>query len=92
MIFELDIEENTNVLVPFYKLPPNHTDFICFDKLSVDDLKTYFFNVLGDITISNENLAYILNSSFGNIMYLNIAINYLKGEHYIRCENGKCNM
>ena len=45
----------TNVLVPFYKLPPNHTDFICFDKLSVDDLKTYFFNVLGDITISNEN-------------------------------------
>ena len=74
MIFELDIEENTNVLVPFYKLPPNHTDFICFDKLSVDDLKTYFFNVLGDITISNENLAYILNSSFGNIMYLNIAI------------------
>ena len=23
-------------------------------------------------------------------MYLNIAINYLKGEHYIRCENGKC--
>ena len=90
MIFELDIEENTNVLVPFYKLPPNHTDFICFDKLSVDDLKTYFFNVLGDITISNENLAYILNSSFGNIMYLNIAINYLKGEHYIRCENGKC--
>ena len=89
VIFELDLEENTNVLVPFYKLPPNHTDFICFDKLSTDDLKAYFFNVLGNIEISDENLTYILDSSFGNIMYLNIAINYLKGEHYIRFKNGK---
>ena len=88
-IFELDVEENTNLLIPFYKLPPSHTDFICFSRLSSDDLKYYFFDVLGDIKISEKNLAYILDSSFGNIMYLNIAINYLKGEHYIRSENGK---
>lgn len=89
VIFELDIEENTNLLIPFYKLSPSHTDFICYSRLSFDDLKYYFFDVLGDIKISEENLAYILDSSFGNIMYLNIAINYLKGEHYIRFENGK---
>lgn len=89
MIFELDIEENTNTLIPFYKFPPNHTDFICFNRLSTNDLRYYFFDTLGDIVISDENLTYILDSSFGNIMYLNIAINYLKGEHYIRFENGK---
>lgn len=89
VLFELDIDENKNLLIPFYKLSPSHMDFIYFDRLSFDDLRYYFFDVLGDIKISEKNLAYILDSSFGNIMYLNIAINYLKGEHYIRFENGK---
>lgn len=89
IIFEFDIEEDTNLLIPFYKLSPGHTDFICFKRLLFDELKCYFFDILGDIEISNDNLAYILDSSFGNIMYLNIAINFLKGEHYIRFEKGK---
>lgn len=89
IIFEFDIEENTQLLKSFYKLPPSNTDFICFSRLSFEDLKNYFYDILGGIEISEENLAYIINSSFGNIMYLNIAINYLKGEDYIRFENGK---
>lgn len=89
VIFELDIQEDTDLLIPFYKFSPSHTDFIYFKKLNAEELKHYFFEVLGDINISDENLTYILDSSFGNIMYLNIAINYLKGENYIRYENGK---
>lgn len=89
IIYEFDIEEDTNLLIPFYKLSPGHTDFICFKRLLFDELKCYFFDILGDIEISKDNLAYILDSSFGNIMYLNIAINFLKGEHYIRFEKGK---
>lgn len=89
VIFELNIEESTNLLIPFYQFSPSHTDFICFNRLKSEELKHYFFDILGDIEISDENLSYILDSSFGNIMYLNIAINYLKGEHFIRFENGK---
>lgn len=89
VIFELDIEENTDSLISFYKLSPSHTDFMYFNRLDTEALKYYFFEVLGNINISDENLTYILDSSFGNIMYLNIAINYLKGENYIRFENGK---
>lgn len=89
VIFELDVDENKDLLTSLYELPASHTNFICFDKVSSDNLKCYFFDVLGGIDISEENLAYILDSSFGNIMYLNIAVNYLKGEQYIRFENGK---
>jgi len=89
IIFELDIAENISLLAPFYKFSPEHTDFVRFSRLSSNSLKDYFFNVLGDIIISSENLDYIMESSFGNIMYLNVAINYLKGESYIRFENGK---
>lgn len=89
IIYELDIDDNQEQIVPFYKLPPKHTDFIYFNRLSYDVLKYHFFSILGEIDISNENLSYILESSFGNIMYLNIAINYLKGENYIRFQNGK---
>lgn len=89
IIFEFDIDDNSSQILPFYKLSPNHTEFIYFSKLTCDELKHYFFSVLGDVDISDENLAYIIDSSFGNIMYLNIAINYLKGEKFIYFQNGK---
>lgn len=88
IIYELNIDEETNQLTVFYELPSKQTDFICFNRLSSEKLKIYFEDVLGKIEISKENLAYILDSSFGNIMYLNIAINYLKGERYIHSKNG----
>lgn len=78
-----------DALIPFYKFSPSHTDFIYFNRLGTEELKHYFFKALGNISISDENLTYILDSSFGNIMYLNIAINYLKGENYIRLDDGK---
>ncbi|MEH2960541.1 TIR domain-containing protein [Candidatus Merdisoma sp. JLR.KK006] len=89
VIFELDIQENMDALIPFYKFSPSHTDFIYFNRLGTEELKHYFFKALGNISISDENLTYILDSSFGNIMYLNIAINYLKGENYILLDAGK---
>lgn len=91
IIFDFDTDEGVtkNPITSFYKFPPIHTDFICFDRLKTEDLKEYFYSILDNIEISNENLTYILNSSFGNIMYLNIAINFLKGEKYIRFQNGK---
>lgn len=89
LIFEFDIDEKPNQIKVFYKLPPKHTNFVCFNRLLQDELESHFFSVLSDIDISNENLTYIMNSSFGNIMYLNIIINYLKGENYIRFQNGR---
>lgn len=89
IIFEIDIEEKSNLLIPFYKLSPTCTDFMIFNRLTIEELKCYFFSILGNIEISDKNLDYILNSSFGNIMYLNIAINFLKGENFIYYENGK---
>lgn len=91
VIFDLDVDENAKpeLLTQFYKFSPAHINLIYFNKLKFDDLKEYFYSTLNNIEISNENLTYILNSSFGNIMYLNIAINFLKGEKYIRFQNGK---
>lgn len=95
IIFEFDDNEGNkgNDLLPFYSLSPAHTEFIHFDRLLSEELKLHFYSVLGEIEISEENLSYILESSFGNIRYLNVTINFLKGEKYIDIQDGRfiCN-
>lgn len=91
IIFEFDNDEKSSNMNAVYKLSPNCSDFLPFERLPNEDLEYYFFTVLGEINISSSNLDYIIKSAFGNIMYLNIAINYLRGENYIRLENNKLN-
>lgn len=83
IIFEFDIDEYPLLVEQFYKLPPNYVDFICFERLSSNELEQYFFQSAGNVHISEPNLTYILESSFGNIMYLNVIINYLRGKGLI---------
>lgn len=59
-------------------LPPVSLDFIPFKRVSANHLQAYLEEVYGKIEIAQEDLTYILNSSYGNIMYLNMIMNYLR--------------
>lgn len=83
VVIEFDSDSAPNLIEPFYELPSTRTDFIQFSRLSAEEMKKSFYNCCGSINISEENLDYILRSSLGNIMYLNIIINYLQGAGYI---------
>lgn len=83
LIFEFDTDEMPQLINHFYRLPPNHIDFIHFKKLSNDEIKPYFFDAVKNIQISKDNLNYILDSSLGNIMYLNVIINFLRNKGLI---------
>lgn len=83
MIFEFDTDKNQQLEKKFFQFPPSYITLINFKKLSSEKLRKYFFRQVGPIDISEKSLCYILESSFGNIMYLNIIINYLRSEGMI---------
>ena len=59
-------------------LPPMNLEFVPFKRASSEQLRVYLEMVYGKIEIAPEDFRYILNSSYGNIMYLNIIMNYLR--------------
>ena len=85
LIFEFDSDIATNLVDPFYELVPSQTEFVQFRCLPPEEITACFYNYCGNITISEKNLTYIIRSSLGNIMYLNVIVNYLQGAGYI-CE------
>lgn len=85
LIFEFDSDIETELVEPFYELMPNQTEIIKFSHLSPEEINACFYNYCANIIISDENLTYIIRSSLGNIMYLNVIVNYLQGTGYI-CE------
>lgn len=85
LIIEFDSDTADRLVEPFYELPPSQTDVLHFNPLLPKEIKECFYNYCGNIKISEENLTYILRSSLGNIMYLNVIINYLQGAGYM-CE------
>lgn len=89
VIIEFDMDTADTVLEPFYELTPNQTEFIRFDRLSAENIRNCFFHYCGGIEISEENLDYIVRSSSGNILYLTVIINYLRGAGYICAQNGR---
>lgn len=89
LIYEFDTDENANIIDDFYRLPPEYIELMLFERISKEELKKLFFQTVGNVAISEENINYILDSAFGNIMYLNVIINYLKGKGFIHhTENG----
>lgn len=88
-IIEFDSDPSPDLVEPFYELTPGQTDLIQFKRLSAEVMKDCFYSYCGNIKISEENLNYILRSSLGNIMYLNIIINYLQGAGYIHTVDGQ---
>lgn len=79
---------NTKFIDTFYSLTTD-IEFIKFKKVNDDILKAYILEVFdNNIIISEENLHYIIKSSFGNPTYLKIIINYLKQEELISRQNG----
>jgi len=83
LIIEFDSDTAFNLVDPFYELVPSQTEFIQFRRLSPEEITACFYNYCGNIKISAENLTYITRSSLGNIMYLNVIVNYLQGAGYI---------
>lgn len=83
LIIEFDSDIAVNLIDPFYELVPSQTEFIQFKCLPPEEITTCFYNYCGNIKISEENLTYIIRSSLGNIMYLNVIVNYLQGAGYI---------
>lgn len=83
LLFEFDNDENAELVNCFLKFPPVSLNLIPFNRLDNNTLKKYFFKVLGQIEIVDDDLSYIVQSSFGNIMYLNVIINYLRGKKII---------
>lgn len=84
IIAEIDVDDdlheknNSSILQSYYSLSPK-IKFIRLDRLSCERLKEYFYGIFeGNISISESDCDYIIQSAFGNIMYLNIIINYLK--------------
>ena len=84
-IIEFDSDAITGLVDPFYELVPSQTELIQFNRLSAEEITACFYNYCGNINISKENLNYIIRSSLGNIMYLNVIVNFLQGAGYI-CE------
>lgn len=89
MLIEFDTDTTDSIIEPFYELIPNQTEFIRFERLSAENIKRCFFHYCGDIEISEENLNYIVRSSSGNILYLTVIINYLRGAGHIGVINGR---
>lgn len=85
LIIEFDSDTAVNLVDPFYELVPSQTEFVQFRCLPPEEIAACFYNYCGNIKISEENLTYIIRSSLGNIMYLNVIVNYLQGAGYI-CE------
>lgn len=92
-IFEFDSDVSDNLLLPFYELVPSQTEIIKFERLTAEEITACFYNYCGNIIISEKNLSYIIRSSLGNIMYLNVIVNYLQCTGYISEINGRltCN-
>lgn len=84
-VFEFDSDTADNLIEVFYELVPSQTKLIEFNRLPNDEITECFYNYCENIKISEKNLNYIIRSSLGNIMYLNVIVNYLKGAGYI-CE------
>lgn len=85
-IIELDTDQGDELLKPFYEFAPIYTDFLRFDQLPPEDIRACFYAFCGgNVDISEANLNYILRSASGNIMYLSVIINYLKGAGYFAC-------
>lgn len=75
-----DLHENNNSLIlqSIYSISPR-IRFIRLARLSFEQLNQYFYGVFdNNISIEEHDRNYIIQSAFGNIMYLNIIVNYLK--------------
>lgn len=58
--------------------------FINYSKLNQEDLQQIFFEGFhSNININDIDLEYIIESSFGNVSWLMLIVNYLKQEEYI---------
>ncbi len=84
IIAEIDTDDdligknNSLILHSFYSLSPK-IRFIRLRRLSPDQLREYFCGIFHNgINIAENDCNYIIQSAFGNIMYLNIIVNYLK--------------
>lgn len=83
LIFEFDSDISNNLVELFYEMIPSQTKLLEIGHLSHEEIRACFFNYCDNIKISDENLTYIIRSSLGNIMYLNVIVNYLRGAGYI---------
>jgi len=88
IIIEYDTDISCEAADRFFEFPVKYTTFIPFKKLSNQDIEKCFHLFCGEVQISKSNLDYILRASSGNIMYLNIIINYLRGEQYFQEKQG----
>lgn len=80
LIFEYDSDSNGSLRLArlLSALPPMSLDFIPFKRVSVGKLQVYLEKMYGTIEIEQSDLTYILNSSYGNVMYLNMIMSYLR--------------
>lgn len=76
--YDTDSEHGNDLAKQLSGLPPFMLDFIPFNRLSSENLSAYLEQVYGEVKIDTKDKEYILNSSYGNIMYLNTIINYLR--------------
>jgi len=82
--FDNNDEENNNInfIQNLYDLFP--AEFIKFERVSNNELKDHLYKSFQNgLEICDEDLDYIIDSSFGNIKLCNIIINYLKQKEII---------
>lgn len=77
-----DEKTNLDLIRTFYDFFP--AEFIKFKRIANEELEIYIHKCFqNNLKINNEDLDYIVDSSFGNIKLCNIIINYLKQEELI---------
>ena len=82
--FDDDSERGKLVNQAILTFPPNSVEFIPFSRLTNEQLLAYMKFSFGQIKIPSQSLDYIIRSSYGNIQYLNVILNYLRVKGIIK--------
>ena len=89
LIFEFDSDGKQQLEKRFFQFPPQYIFPIRFSALTSTQLEDYLYQSVDRGCISDKSLSYITKASFGNMLYLNVIINYLRGEGMIYSVSGK---
>ncbi len=89
IIFEYDSDDKPELINLFYQFPPQSFEIISFKSLNTNEVDSYLKHVFGNIKINRDDINYIRDASFGNIMYINIIVNHLKNKNIIYAIDNK---
>ena len=83
VILEFDNNSGSDIGDSLYQLPAPMVKFLQIPRLSTEKLREFANNMLGTLSGDEWSIDYIFRASCGNLLYLNIVINYLCMKGYL---------